>query len=204
MAAKLVELVAIARPLADDEAMPRALLSAPPADRLWPRPHSALFDFDATSRGADWIDALGRKAKDRLASAAGEIVVAHSDWRMSHLHFEDPGLRLVVVYDWDSVSRERETTLLGNVAHMFTADWEDPGRVRQAPTLPEARRFVDAYEEARARSFTAAERRTIGATFAYACAYSARCAHALAPDGPHERGAFRELVAREGERLLEL
>jgi hypothetical protein len=72
---------------------------------------------------------------------------------------------------------------------MFTADWEEPERV-QAPTLAEARAFVGAHEQARGRPFSVTERRTIAATFAYACAHSARCAHALAPDAAHEPGAF--------------
>ena len=39
-------------------ALPPSLLTSTPADALWPRPHSKLFDFDATRDGAEYIDEL--------------------------------------------------------------------------------------------------------------------------------------------------
>jgi hypothetical protein len=86
----------------------------------------------------------------------------------------------VAAYDWDSLCHERETILLGSVAHAFTADWsiDDP---RQAPSLDEARAFVADYEEARGQPFTPLERRIVSAAFTYGVAYTARCGHALDP-----------------------
>jgi hypothetical protein len=34
-----------------------------PEDGLWPPPHNALFDFEATAAGAGWIDDIAREAK---------------------------------------------------------------------------------------------------------------------------------------------
>jgi hypothetical protein len=34
-----------------------------PKKGLWPQPHNALFDFEATAAGAEWIDAFARRSK---------------------------------------------------------------------------------------------------------------------------------------------
>lgn len=39
-------------------------------DALYPHPHSPIFDFDATTRGAEWIDALARSAKPNATCSA--------------------------------------------------------------------------------------------------------------------------------------
>lgn len=54
---------------------------------LWPKPHSKLFDFEATRAGADEIDALGAVAL-RHMTAAGRLVLGHCDWRAEHVRFE--------------------------------------------------------------------------------------------------------------------
>src|SRR5262245_26541554 len=99
------------------------------------------------------------------------------------------GARPVIAFDWDSLCCEHEPALLGSVAHGFCADWSLPDH-RQAPTLEEARAFVGDYERARGRPFSPAERRLCGAAFAYACAYTARCGHALDGDTRERAGAF--------------
>jgi len=56
-----------------------------------------------------------------------------------------------------------------------------------------------------ARPFRGPERRLCGAAFAYACAYTARCGHAIDATAEREHpGSFGALVAREGLRLLEV
>jgi hypothetical protein len=73
---------------------------------------------------------------------------------------------------------------------------------RQAPTLAEARAFVGDYETARGSSFSAPERGLCAAAFAYSCAYTARCGHALGKDERGEVGTFAHLAWTERERLL--
>ncbi|HWO25672.1 MAG TPA: hypothetical protein VNO30_43335 [Kofleriaceae bacterium] len=175
------------------------LLGALPPERLWPVPHSKLFDFEATAAGAGWIDDVARAA--RAVPRAGELVIGHADWRAEHVRFADGAI--AVAYDWDSLARDREPALVGSCAHAFTADWTRAGRA-QAPTLDEARAFVEDYEAARGRRFERAERAACAATFAYACAYTARCGHALGRDERDEPGTFQHLVARHGGGLLAL
>jgi len=91
----------------------------------------------------------------------------------------------------------REPFIAGFTAHAFCADWSVEGRA-QAPTLAEAKAFVLAYEEARGRSFDPAERVGCGAAFAFSCAYTARCVHAVGQDKRKLPGTFQHLVGRAG------
>jgi hypothetical protein len=98
-----------------------------------------------------------------------------------------------VVYDWDSLTLESELVLVGAAAATFTATWYLP--VRPAPTVDEARGFVGEYESARGVAFTAQERDQINGAATYALAYSARCEHAIDPEGRRYAGGFREALA---------
>jgi hypothetical protein len=167
---------------------------------LWPTPHSKLFDFDATTEGAGYIDELAAKARARMIPA-GRNVIGHSDWRAEHLRFE--GSSPTVAYDWDSLCKAREPALVGSAAHMFCSDWSRDDHV-QAPTLAEARAFVNDYETARGSPFTFEERALCAAMFAYAVAYTCRCGHASGVDARDAPGNFQHLLTGEGEGLFRL
>lgn len=175
-------------------------LLAPARDTLWPKPHSKLFDFVATSCGAEWIDELAVLAREQMVPA-GRAVIGHSDWRQEHVRFI--GDKPVLAFDWDSLCCELEPALLGIVAHGFCADWSWADR-RQAPSIEEARAFRSDYEETRGGMFSPDERRLCGAAFAYACAYTARCGHALGADERKMDGTFQHLVWTERVKLLDL
>lgn len=171
---------------------------------LWPVPHSKLFDFEETARGAEQIDALARAALRVLANGArGRDIVGHHDLRVEHVRFEERlgAPAIVATYDWDSLMRAPETHLVGMNAHAFAADWSDGApRVHPAPTLGEARAYVAEYEAARGRRFSDEELRCVGASFAYCVAYTARCGHAVG--GVAEEGGFIALAHR-GRELLD-
>lgn len=180
--------------------LPPGLLGPRPSGGLWPKPHSAMFDLEATRAGAEEIDAIALRALPALRPA-GRSVLGHTDWRAEHVHFE--GDTPVAAFDWDSLCKESEAALVGAIAHAFCADWSRPGHV-QAPTLDESRAFVGAYEQARGASFEAAERRLCGAAFAYGIAYSARCGHAIGKKEREQPGTFHHLIAQHGAALLDL
>jgi hypothetical protein len=167
------------------------------ADGLWPTPHSKLFDF---SRPADWIDEVARAARARM-QPAGEIVIGHGDWRAEHVRFD--GDRIVGAFDWDSLCKEREPTLVGFTALAFCADWSRTPPA-PAPTIDEARAFLVEYEAARGRAFEAGERRLCGAAFAYSCAYISRCGWGAGDDQRDQPGTFQHLLASHGPTLTEL
>ena len=200
LATSLHAVVQALAPFVATSVLPSQWLSALGAERLWPTPHSRLFDFEATRAGADDIDELAAAARARRSSA-GLIVLGHGDWRAEHVRFE--GATPVVAFDWDSLGKEPEPALVGSTAHAFCADWSRSDHA-QAPALDEARAFVGAYEAARGRAFDADERKLCGAAFAYSVAYSARCAHALGRDERRTTGTFQHLVATHGRGLLDL
>ena len=166
---------------------------------LYPQPHSKLFDFEKTAKGAEWIDAFARHARQAEAHE-GEPVLGHGDWRVEHLRFQDD--RIVATYDWDSLAVRPETALLGLCAHGFTADWS-LANVRRIPTATDIRAFAADYEAARGRPFSKRERQSLFAHCVYFIAYGARCAHSLEPDkGEWGEDTWPYLLRTEGEALL--
>jgi hypothetical protein len=176
--------------------------ASPAPGELWPEPHDRRFDFSGTADGAEWIDALAARARERLAAGCGEIVLGHCDWRAEHVRFA--GEEIVATYDWQSLALTTEPELVGAAAHAFTADWGIP-QARRLPTLDEARAFVADYEAARGARFSPAERETLDAAWVYATAYGARCEHSDARLGlwqVDDDDSYRGLLARHGELLL--
>jgi hypothetical protein len=174
MAASLARLVALSRPFAALDGLHENLMAMRPDD-LWPVPHESRFDFAATAPGAEWIDAVARRARRARDRDAGDVVVGHADWRVENLRFARGAVS--AVYDWDSLTIQREPVLAGGVAHLFTSDFAaGPGWV-QRPTLEEALAFVADYEAARGTPFSASEWAVARAALLYAMAYTARCEH---------------------------
>lgn len=201
LARSLAQMVTACRPLVATSTLTPQLVTAPGA--LWPTPHSKLFDFEATAAGAGWIDEVARAARARI-QPVGDVVIGHGDWRVEHVRFAaGGGDRIVAAFDWDSLCKQPESALVGFTAHAFCADWSREGYAC-APTVDEARAFVDDYQAARGRAFSAGERHAVGGAFAYSCAYTARCGWALGLDERDEVGTFHHLVAENGPSLMEL
>ena len=179
LASGLFEVTRLLTPLRAD--LPGLHAFFQPADRRYPVPHSRLFDFEATSATAGWIDAIADRARERSLHP-GPVVVGHADWRVEHLRFG--GGRITASYDWDSVLPLPETQLVGITASAYTTDWSGEGRGR-VPTLEAVHDLVAAYEDVRGAGFSGAERASVFAMAVYAAAYGARCQHSLAPErGP--------------------
>jgi hypothetical protein len=160
-------------------------------DGLWPRPHNALFDFDATVAGAEWIDEIARAAKPVGRGDTGREVVGHTDWSAKHLRF-DAALRPTAVYDWDSVTVDREPSHVGTAAGSFTYTEELGPGVALWPSVEESLAFIDEYENARGAPFDPDERRAAQAACVYLRAYAVRCGHAFGTDVRESR--LRELA----------
>jgi Ser/Thr protein kinase RdoA (MazF antagonist) len=152
----------------------------------YPPAHSPIFDFVATAAGAEWIDELNSRslaAKAVLtADGVGRLVVSHGDLRPENvLVNEAPTPRVTSIYDLDSLIADAEPWIVGGVARAFSTNWStaDP----MLPTIDEMLGFLGDYEAVRAMPFTADERALAHAGTLHALAYSARCEHALFPDG---------------------
>ncbi len=197
MAELLAILIDLGRDVVDLPGLRPGLLSRIEEGRIWPRPHSAIFDFEATATGAEWIDELAMRARCVLRQPTGERVLGHVDWSVKHFRFRDG--EVTAIYDWDSLAVDCEPVIVGEAARGFTFTWRIP--VRLAPSLDESRAFVSEYETARGTPFTPAERETAGAAAVYALAYTARCEHCL---GSRTPGNALDALATHGEELFAL
>lgn len=197
MAELLAVLIGLGRDLVDLRGLRPGLLSRIEEGRIWPEPHSAIFDFEATATGAEWIDELALRARTVLRQPAGKRVVGHVDWSVKHFRFRDG--EVTAIYDWDSLAVDPEPVIVGEAARSFTFTWRIP--VRLAPSLDESRAFMAEYESARGTPFTSTERETAGAAAVYALAYTARCEHSL---GHGMSGNALEALVTHGEELFAL
>lgn len=145
---------------------------------LWPRPHNALFDFEATAAGAEWIDEIARAAKECRDAPVGREVVGHTDWAVKHFRF-DEALQPTVLYDWDSVNTDTEPRIVGSAMASFTYT-EEVEVASLWPSPEESRAFLAEYEVARGTPFDEAERRSAHGAAVYLGAYAARCGWAYA------------------------
>ncbi|GAC1379754.1 MAG: hypothetical protein NVSMB33_05200 [Ktedonobacteraceae bacterium] len=178
---------------------PSALDLHLPPDVLWPVPHNAIFDFEATTVGAEWIDDIAHKAKEMWANGVGDLVLGHTDWSIKHLRYIDGVVR--VIYDWDSLALDKEPVIVGSTAMSFT--YTEVLNVPRFPTREESLAFVAEYEDARGRPFTVNEKRTLAAASTYGLCYCARCEHSLAPEvRAYHAGSCRELLAQYKDTFL--
>jgi hypothetical protein len=106
--ARLIELTDELRPL---PRLQRGFAFPRRVTQLWPTPHNVLFDFEATSAGAEWIDEIAAAALAVRHDRIGREVVGHGDWVANHVRFD--GAEPCVAYDWDSLETDREPNLLG-------------------------------------------------------------------------------------------
>lgn len=192
MAEGLARLVSEAETCLSIPGLPRR--DIPTEEMIWPKPHNVLFDFTATSRGAEWIDEIAREALAVMRNATGPIVVGHHDWSAKNMRMHPEGI--AVVYDWDAIFLDRETFVLGSAAAHFPVTWELP--VPETPTAEEVAAFVQDYERARGRAFTASELAEVAASATCARAYKARCEHARDPCAARWPGSSRESLRTNG------
>lgn len=198
MARTLVRLVELASEMPGEVRAPLGGRSWP-KDGLWPPPHNALFDFESTAPGAEWIDEIAGEAK-RIAEESAPVgtVVGHGDWSANQMRFE--GSKVSVAYDWDSLRLDKETTFVGHTATHFP--YTERLDIPTAPSPEEVRLFVEEYEAARVAPFSRRERAALFAAATYGLAYTARCEHAVDPGGAWFRGSRREALASTAEQYL--
>ena len=150
-------------------------------------PHSPMFNFEATGTGAGWIDRLADMALEganRLtADGVGERRVVHTDLRPENVLLDLARSAPVVstIYDLDSLQLGSEAWLIGGVARAYSTNWSLPDPM--IPGVSEIRAFVKDYEFVRGQLFSPEEMRLAELGTLHALAYSARCEHALYPDG---------------------
>jgi hypothetical protein len=193
-AAGLAELVG--RCAASDAGPLRAHPLAAPRDRVFPQPHSPLFDFPGTEATAGWINAFGAAAR-AARDADRSSTIGHLDWTLRNVRYSDRGVR--ALYDLDSLAAAPETTIAGQASAAWS--WHDGDEDRPLPGPDAAAEFLDHYGDARGRALSKGERVAASGAGLWILAYRARCEHALDPDAGADRGA-RATLRDVGSRFL--
>jgi aminoglycoside phosphotransferase (APT) family kinase protein len=172
----------------------------PQGSQLYPEPHSPLFDFESTARGAEWIDELAFRAAVIRAKDTSTPVVAHTDWSARNVRFDEK--RLLAVYDWDSLAVVQESAAVGQAAMTWSVT-ADPGGT-EFPALESVLAYLDDFEREREAALTSVQRRAARASAAWVLAYTARCEHSVAARGlaRTDQTSGRERLAEVGEELL--
>lgn len=148
----------------------RLIAAAPPVDRLpslrpalpwtawdhdqrciWP----AMDDAGAKLTGAvgpAWLDRSAQHVRRALHAYAAAPVVGHGDFESQNIRWS--GRTPLVVHDWDSVIAQPEAVVVGLAA----AVWPAQGRPGQSASVSQTEDFLTAYEQARGRGWTNADR----------------------------------------------
>jgi hypothetical protein len=119
-----------------------------PYPGVWPPPDDRDVDLNRLPDTA-WLDELGRAARNRPAgTCTAAPVIGHCDWESHNLEFR--GGEPWAVHDWDSVVSAPETVIVGVAAAMWPAGLDSVGA-----SIEQSEEFLDAYQHARGRSFSA-------------------------------------------------
>ncbi len=170
MAGSLVALLDAARPLVGRVDLPSALATADGS--AYGEPHDLRFDFDASARGAEWIDDLNQDARAVLA-AHPDDTIGHVDFRGGNVVVVDGAV--AAIYDWDSVALTSEPAIVGMTSANWSLAWEWGSGVH--PDLASMEAFVADVERARGTRFDPDERSVVRAAQLSLLCYSARCEH---------------------------
>src|SRR6185437_14705744 len=165
-------------------------------------PHSPHFDFEGTAEGAEWIDAVARRAAAGREADRTRAVVSHTDWSARNVRLDEERLR--AVYDWDSAAYVEESTAIGQAAITWCVTGEAGGTT--FPSADGGARFIGVYEHAAGRVLSEQQHRAAGSAAAYTLAYTARCEHSLEATGHNRIGprAARDRLADSVDALLHL
>ena len=173
-AARLAALLAELVRLAPDPAGLPTLRPSPPwaawdhdHPGLWPPPDDRDGDLN-DHPGPAWLDRVAAAVRARLAGIRLDPVVGHADWESQNLRWD--GVRPLAVHDWDSAVVQPEAVVAGLAA----AVWPAAGGPGEAATVEQTEAFLAAYERARGRPWTPAERQAGWAAGLWVRAFNAK------------------------------
>jgi hypothetical protein len=119
-----------------------------PHGGVWPPPDDRDADLNAHS-GAAWLDEIGRRVTRRLRQLRGEPhVVGHGDWEAQNLRWR--GQQPWAVHDWDSAVSAPGPVIVGLAASVWPC-----GAEPRAASVSESEAFIEAYQHAARRPWSA-------------------------------------------------
>jgi hypothetical protein len=134
---------------------------------VWPPPDDRDADLNAHAESA-WLDEIGRRVTRRLRRMRGEAhVVGHGDWEAQNLRWR--GQQPWAVHDWDSAVSAPEPVIVGLAASVWPC-----GAEPTAASVPESEAFIEAYQRAAGRPWSAAETQASWAAGLWVYAFNAK------------------------------
>lgn len=115
-----------------------------------------------------WLTEIVERIRQRLARAAGDLVVGHGDWEAQNMAIRESDGSLVV-HDWDSLSCRSEPALVGAAAATFAS-----GNQPTLSSLDATEHFIGTYQSAIRREFTRWELESAWAAGLWLAAHNAR------------------------------
>lgn len=117
--------------------------------------------------------------------AGRRVVIGHGDWEAQNLRWD--GDKPLVVHDWDSVVAAPEAVVVGLAASVWPC-----GMVHRAATIAESAAFLDEYQRAVGRAWSADEIEASWAAGLWVYAFNTKKANLdgqpwLAPDEAEQR-----------------
>jgi len=114
-----------------------------------------------------YIEETARRVRARVAGAGLSCVIGHADWETQNLRWQ--GSEPYAIHDWDSLGWLPEATLVGAASGAFSS-----GETPTLAPVDSSAAFLDAYEHARGRGFTATEREVAWAASLLPAVHNAR------------------------------
>lgn len=144
---------------------------------LWPAPEDRDVDLNAYPEPR-WLDSIAAAVRDHLRGHRGDAVIGHGDWHPENLRWH--GSQLIAVHDWDSVICQPEPAIAGFAAVSFLGI-DDPASLAD---VGDSAVFLDAYLQARGRTWTSGDYAAFWAAGLWLRAFDAKT---RSPDGDREQ-----------------
>lgn len=132
---------------------------------LWPS--IASLDVQDQSLVPTYVTDIADRVRRRLLAASLPCVLGHADFEAHNLRWHDHQIR--TVHDWDSLAWQPEAALVGAASAVFPK--MGPATL---PPIDSTEAFLTAYQDARGRSFTAAEQQVAWAASLWPAAHDIR------------------------------
>jgi hypothetical protein len=161
---------------------------------LWPPPDDRAGDLD-DHPGPAWLDRVAAAVRERLTGLRLPPVVGHADWESQNLRWRDG--RPLAVHDWDSAVAQPEAVVAG----MAAAVWPAAGGPGEGAAVEQTEAFLAAYERARERPWTPAERQACWAAGLWVRAFNAK-KERMVGGGPQLDRLAAEVTERTGRAGL--
>lgn len=137
----------------------------PATGDLWPQ--NPAIDAMNQNLVPSHLHTVARAVSNRLSRTVLPLVVGHGDWESQNLRWNED--LPWAVHDWDSLVALPEAAIVGAASGAFVST-----TIPTLAPLEDSQEFIDAYQQARGRSFTQEEHEVAWAASLWPALHNAR------------------------------